>query len=218
MMSEKILERIRRLMAMAGDATSPNEAAIALRRARLLMDQHQITELDLKKEHADNLGVAKIVYFDQWSGRLALQLAKLNDCVADIAQGDAGLPVVQFKGFLVDAVTCQEMFPYLVAVATRGTKGMRKQADKLGYYYGFASGIAEQVAAILAERKGQRLGDGRSLVIVKTDLVKSKFGEQRYGSSSKQQVNQATYASGVQAGRNTSLHRQVGGTPQRRLK
>ena len=37
--SEKILTRIRNLLAMASDRSSENEAAIALERARKLMDE-----------------------------------------------------------------------------------------------------------------------------------------------------------------------------------
>ena len=36
----KILERIRALLAMGGDVSSEHEAAIALKRARSLMDKH----------------------------------------------------------------------------------------------------------------------------------------------------------------------------------
>ena len=45
---DKIKERIAKLLAMAKDAASPNEAAIAAGRARSLMDKYQLDEYDIK--------------------------------------------------------------------------------------------------------------------------------------------------------------------------
>lgn len=217
MKDDKLLDRIRKLLAMAGDAGSPNEAAIAMRRARALMDKHQIQEMDLKQDQSD-LGIAKVVYFEQWTGQLALQIARLNDCIADITTGTMGLPIVRFKGYLVDATTSQEMFPYLTACAMRGAKGLRGKKQKAGFFRGFAAGIKQQVDQILAERQSQVLGDGRALVIVKGDVVKAEFGAQRYGPSRHASYDSATYASGVAAGQNASLNRQCTGAGQGRLK
>lgn len=206
--TEKTLDRIRKLMAMAGDSGSPNEAAIAMKRARLLMDKHQISELDLKTETASNLGEAKIIYFDTWAGRLALQIAKLNDCIVSLDQSDNGLPIVRFKGYLVDAVTCQEMFPYLCACSTNGAKPFKGKSAKLDFHQGFAAGIQEQIAEIIKERATQTLSNGQSLVIVKKNIVEQKFGVQKYGKSRSRKVSNSYY-DGVKAGKNTSLNRQI---------
>lgn len=48
---EKILETIRKLLRMAGDAGSPNEAAIAAGRARKLMDKYRVSLSDLKESN-----------------------------------------------------------------------------------------------------------------------------------------------------------------------
>ena len=44
---KKIRERIRKLLAMAGDAGSPNEAAIAAKRAKALLAKHNLSEADV---------------------------------------------------------------------------------------------------------------------------------------------------------------------------
>jgi hypothetical protein len=46
---QRIKERIAKLLAMAKDASSPNEAAIAAQRARALMDKYQIDEYDVSE-------------------------------------------------------------------------------------------------------------------------------------------------------------------------
>lgn len=50
---DKIKERIAKLMAMAKDASSPNEAAIAAQRARALMDKYQLDEYDISEAAPD---------------------------------------------------------------------------------------------------------------------------------------------------------------------
>ena len=46
---DKLIDRIRKLLALAEDAASQNEALIAARRARSLMDKHQITKGDIER-------------------------------------------------------------------------------------------------------------------------------------------------------------------------
>lgn len=45
----KVKERIAKLLSMAKDASSPNEAAIAAQRARALMDKYQLDEYDISE-------------------------------------------------------------------------------------------------------------------------------------------------------------------------
>ena len=50
MKDEKIIERIKKLLRLAEDNSSPNEAMIAAKRARSLMDQHQIRHIPITKD------------------------------------------------------------------------------------------------------------------------------------------------------------------------
>lgn len=81
---DKIKERIAKLMAMAKDASSPNEAAIAAQRARSLMDKYQLDEYDISEaapqefsEEAVSRAFAAIPYH---MDVLAVAVAKYNDC------------------------------------------------------------------------------------------------------------------------------------------
>ena len=49
----KIMERIQNLLRMAEDTSSPNEAAIAARRAEALMRKHQLTQVDVMVKNLD---------------------------------------------------------------------------------------------------------------------------------------------------------------------
>lgn len=46
-MDKRVLDKIKKLMALAG-SNNPHEAAIALRKAQLLMQEHQLSEADVE--------------------------------------------------------------------------------------------------------------------------------------------------------------------------
>ena len=81
---EKIKERIAKLLAMAKDASSPNEAAIAAQRARSLMDKYQLDDFDIGEAKAQvfasepaTRAFAAVPYHVDI---LAVAVARYNDC------------------------------------------------------------------------------------------------------------------------------------------
>lgn len=55
-MDKRILEQIKKLLAMAGDKGSPNEAATALRMARALMAKQGLSQAEFyKNQHASEI-------------------------------------------------------------------------------------------------------------------------------------------------------------------
>lgn len=81
---QRIKERIAKLLAMAKDASSPNEAAIAAQRARALMDKYQIDEYDVSEATPQQFGsddatraFAAIPYHIDI---LSVAVARYNDC------------------------------------------------------------------------------------------------------------------------------------------
>jgi len=117
MKHDKIIDRIRKLLAMAGDTSSPNEAAIAAKRARKLMDEHQVSEMDLTTVTGDDFGTSAYAAGTKTAvtvlGRLAIPVAKLNDCQVAWVSGPDGRKQLEFQGFLADAVCAAEMFKWL---------------------------------------------------------------------------------------------------------
>jgi len=75
------------LLAMANDASSPNEAAIAARRARKLMDQEGLTQAEVERMGSGGatfaaMGSGKAKRFmPKWEQSLAVGVASLNDCI-----------------------------------------------------------------------------------------------------------------------------------------
>ena len=104
----KVMDRIRKLLAMAQDVSSPHEAAIAAGRARKLMDQHQVSELELTSSEPDRFESENFKTgnktTDKFSGICGLAVAKLNDCVVSWKRDGNGYPYLKFDGMLGDAV------------------------------------------------------------------------------------------------------------------
>jgi len=217
---EKLLTRVRNLLDMAGDASSPNEAAIAARRARALIDKHQLTDLDLQKPEENLFGNSDMTFAQtkspKWLGRIAVQIAYLNDCNVKLKM-QHGFAFYSFEGFLTDTETSKYMLIYLNVICDRICKVHKiKRAQSNSFRLGFAQGVQEQVTAILAERNKLKTTNGTSLVVAKKSLVESHFGKMQVGHSRTNFADSAAYSAGREAGKSTSLNRQVG-KAQRRL-
>ena len=216
MTREQVLSKIRKLLAMAADTSSPHEAAIAAGQARKLMDNFQVTEFDLKTTEPEDFGTAFQVGPDElWLARLGLAMARLNDCVATMKRNEHGLVQMEFAGYLVDAVTAKELYLYCMAQGMR--QAAKRRGRKADYLLGFATGIAQQVREILRERDQIKTSNGTALVVAKRSLVEQRFGVQKVSRHSANARDSAAYSAGVNAGKATGLHRQVSGVGQRRL-
>jgi hypothetical protein len=81
---DKVKERIAKLLSMAADASSPNEAAIAAKRARALMDKYQLDEYDVSEaapqEFADEAVTRAFSAVPYHIDVLAVAVARYNDC------------------------------------------------------------------------------------------------------------------------------------------
>lgn len=220
----KVMDRIRKLLAMAQDVSSPHEAAIAAGRARKLMDQHQVSELELTSSEpnrfeSENFKTGNKTT-DKFSGICGLAVAKLNDCVVSWKRDGNGYPYLKFDGMLGDAVCAVELYKYLRGVAYRLAEehvptwaSSRVRADRNAYRLGFASGVADKVKEILVERRKLEMSDGRALVVVKNALVSDHFGRQRESSTRARTTGSSVARNaGYQAGYNAGLNRQVNRT------
>jgi hypothetical protein len=222
--NSKILTRIRNLLAMAGDTGSPNEAAIAARRARKLMDEYQINEMDLTTVEGDDMGANSTAAGGQkastFHGRLAVSVARLNDVQTRYARNRiTGKLDIRFEGLLVDTVCAVELFRYLTHEAYKQAERKEQgRADRHAYRLGFASGVDDQIDEILEERNRLKTATGQSLVVCKMALVKQHFDPVKYRNTRDSYAGgRSSYQSGHRAGQKAGLNRQVGGESQKRL-
>lgn len=88
----KIKDRITKLLRMAADSSSPNEAAIAASRARKLMDKYQIDLAQIDTEFKEAFSTAPVgrfyAAFPAHMSIFAVHVAKYNDCQCVMERGE----------------------------------------------------------------------------------------------------------------------------------
>lgn len=221
--TEKIIERVRKLLAMSKDTGSPNEAAIAAKRARFLMDEYQLTEMDLTKIESSDMGASyqegkKTV--SSFDGVLAVAVAEFNDCQVKYERNKLTYKLdIRFEGMLVDTVCAVELFRYLKGQAYKqAVRYEEGRKNRHAYRVGFASGVARQVKQFLLERAKLKTAGGTSLIVCKQQLVAQHFKPVKYKSSgTKFSGDRSSFQSGVVAGQKAGLNRQVSGEQRGQL-
>lgn len=189
----KVKERIQKLLAMAKDTSSPEEAAIAAGRARKLLDKYQIDESSLSGLIEDIFGsVSTEAGFLRNVPRhfkyLAVGIAKFNDCIADfdIQHTERGEEKhIQFKGYSTDADLCMAMFNDLLAY-TETAAAAYKKAGGAGSKAIFLQACVVRIRIRLEEickERDEVMSSGTSLIVVKAAAVEEEFGEARYKKS-----------------------------------
>lgn len=206
---QKVKERIAKLLRMADDASSPNEAAIAASRARKLMDKYQLDLLDIEssepEDFSENPATRFYAAFPYHLNVFATAVAKYNDCLARFEWGQVthrqggkgkngasakhqGKRIV-FQGYANDATLAVQMYEVLTSAVDRlcreylADKGYERFPVGVAKEFKVAAilVISERLAAMTVER--DRLTSeksGTSLVLFKSALVEQRFGKAHY--------------------------------------
>lgn len=191
-LKNKMIERVRALLAMGGDTSSPKEAGIALKRARHLMDKHQITSIDIENCTDRDFGESGFESTSTvnriWIGMLVLAVANMNDCIAEAAARKYRGEKINyvFKGFVEDTQICNFMMAYLIDTAERLYQrdrviySLSGASDKNSFLLGFSKGIVSRINQIIADRKNNKeiLSTSTCLVLAKKKMVEQHFGAQ----------------------------------------
>jgi hypothetical protein len=179
---KKIINRVIKLLRMADDVSSPNEALIAARRARKLMDKHQLTKVDLLSNDNDSFAQQASGYCAKqnyvWLASLATSSATLNDCTPVLVRSSGKVRYV-FRGFKADSILASQTHCYLAAACNRAllSSKIKGVAKRNFFKLGFCEEISRRIDAIVAERsEGFCSEGGKSLVTQKKNMVDAHFG------------------------------------------
>jgi hypothetical protein len=197
---EKIKDRIAKLLRMADDAGSPNEAAIAAGRARALMDKYQIAAFDAHAQVKDSFSAqGASIYFNEipaYMSSLAVSVAKYNDCQARYEKAPMfgehqGKQRVTFQGYTQDVEFAIQMYKRLLKICERlACEYVKAKGEtsvnaitrlKVQFKYGAMIEINNRLHQMTAERDAITSSAGTSLVIVKAKGVEGEFGKVNYG-------------------------------------
>ena len=195
-MSENIVEKIRKLLALAADAED-HEAHAALLKARALMAQHKLSEHDVRKSGAPR-ELNRVHMQDQtysglkniWKSPLSVLIAE-HHCCASISSHVKGSSVffLSFVGLDDDPRLAEEIFRYAVdhieAMAARerifinreyADQSMRNAVMRVwaaSYPSGFIRGLREQYAQQFRQQENSEYALALVLPKEVTDYQKS---------------------------------------------
>lgn len=145
--AERIMERVRRLLAIANDpAASDNEQRIALEQAQRLMDRHAIEEWQLEEDHDAIEIIRRMIH---------LEANPCNWYMAELAN------IVALGN------RCRASYGWRRARTTPRAKA--NAAWRNGYYRGFQEEVARRYAILRREMESD--GAGRELVTVRGSQV-----------------------------------------------
>ena len=227
---DRIIEKISKLLAMANDSSSPNEAMIAARRARALMDKHQLEVSDI--EAAKGSQFLELQYelngsrSPKWMVALASASSSLNDCRVLRQRGiyDTNMSFV-FQGFKADTIVAKLTFEYFVEACERQLKQLKlKGASKRNFFrLGFAQQVNYRCALIVNERQQTMVSStGTALIPLKMSQIIEYFDETGTykpaptRNASSEEI--AAYMRGVEQGKQLGLDPQVEGERAKALK
>lgn len=159
MNTERVMERVRRLLAIANDpAASDNEQRIALEQAQRLMDKHAIEEWQLEENH-DDVEIIK--------RRIRLETNPCNRYMAQLANIVARGDVDKTEAIWTAMETSRAAMWRERARTTPRAKA--NAAWRNGYYRGFQEEIARRYQILRLEMESD--GTGKELVTVRSGQV-----------------------------------------------
>ena len=215
---EKLLERIRKLYAMAQETeASPHEAEIALRRCQSLMARFGITESDLETREFATRFLAHGRTTPMHLRVLGGAVAQLHDVVFVTGRGGHA----EFRGYAIDVEVAAMTLDYLMdaverALSTRRRAGNFPAGRSAAYDYriAFAVEVDKRVDAIVAERRKSEAAaspTGTALTVRKREIVEEECtdGLVTRSISARGAVAPEAAAAGRADGSNVSLDPQV---------
>ncbi len=217
MIPEKILEKIKKCMALANDKNATeNEAAVALKQAKALMDEYHITDTDLVLSNVKEYGINTAKILPQWHWNLIHLCCRVFNCDAYHRQHYGLKSQMKFIGVGNNAEMCTYAYEVLIRQLKKArlnfiktqlnrvkiAKNKTYRADQFcdGWVYSVCSllrGFIQPDQAqedLIKQYKEERL----TLIVAKTRDIKKIANHV---------INANDHLAGMDAGKNAELHR-----------
>ncbi|MDQ2107012.1 MULTISPECIES: DUF2786 domain-containing protein [unclassified Vibrio] len=225
---DKVIDKISKLLAMANDTSSPNEALLAAKRARALMDKYQLSQEDIETQIGSQfleaqVGKQKGKLF-LWERSLAAACANLNDCRSVINRNQNG-SYLSLQGFKSDVIVAKMTMEYLVKAAKRAkdSVGIKGASESQFFMRGFSSEVLDRAIEIKRSREKQFTSvAGTGLVLLKNTEIEKHFGElgeaRRHEPRKPSSIEERkAFIHGIKAGESVSLDKQIDGRENTKL-
>lgn len=197
--SSKLFDRINRLLNMANDSSSPHEAQIAARRVAKMMQEHNLSMADVIEHEIINSIDKSIIteplttgtYLKRiptWVQFLGCSMKEFDiECKNRFVNGSWGMHIY---GYTTDVAVAKYLFKFLAATAQRkaedywnsikGHTTDSKRSVYNNYLEGFAVGVRDEIRRYRDSVKPVVTSTNTSLVVVKSDAIKKRFGDFSY--------------------------------------
>lgn len=221
---ENIVAKIQKLLALS-QSSNPNEAAMALSKAQALLQEHNLSMLDVevtRGRRSDRYGLfySDLGSRDEWRRYLLTSIARNNFC--DLSY-NTGRTVVKLIGEKENVESVQAMYVYIVSqlekMAVPALSAYRMAGGAINtrsWKVAFFTGARYVIAQRLAEEKEAfeaAANTNRSLIVIKdTDLAEAKarlLPNIKMVTVRTELRSQAAYEQGQQAGRQVKFRREV---------
>jgi hypothetical protein len=216
MIPEKILEKIKKCMALANDKhATENEAAVALKQAKALMDEYQITDVDLVLSNVKEYGINVAKMLPQWHWNLIHTCGDLFNCHPYQIKREGKKAQIKFIGVGSNAEMCTYAYDVLIRQLKRArlffiknklnrvkiTKNKTYRADQ------FCLGWVSSVRALLTDfiHKNEEQADLiKQYIDQRFNFVPAKMRDVK--NISKHVINDSDHYAGFNAGKHAQLH------------
>ena len=232
----KALRRAKKIMAMADQTASPEEAANAMSSISKYIDLYGFTVEQLRDEGVDKrFGETTCKKrtkskLPNWYTWLGLAVGKITEARV-VTYFDGQNHTLQFQGMEGSQDISLDLMEYLEGVLNRCLKnylkdfeipeGVTKAQIVIDFRRGFANEMVSRAKVRESVRESSRdkesSGSGSSLVLIKKDLIAKNFKGVRKSTRKPRSISMRdpnAWEGGRQSARDTNLNKQVGSTSQ----
>lgn len=241
MKNSKIVDRIRALLAKAGDsASTEDEALAAAERAQRMLEEHNLTMADVVPEDRDPHVTVRYdrMYADPWRRSIVFAVARYYGCravnvigVRSVVSRKTGEKKIvsyrsfEFAGRPHAVEVCVSMCDYLFSTVTRlAREYSRVRSEYLGFERGCGESIVHRLSVLSSERRreekktqntyGALVVQEAALLDAYCEKVAFVTGAMRARGSS---LQGGAADDGWEAGKSVSLSEQVSGSSSAHL-
>jgi hypothetical protein len=226
-MKTDIIEKIKKLLALA-NSSNEHEAALAAGHAQRLLSEHNLAMADIEAAHkpdkADKVETAVSKTLSKWLRHLSAGVSTAFDCQAihHPATGNmtfigvgADVQIAAYTFTYLERIVRKLCSTYMRQYISSSIPNRHRELMRQSYYLGAVSTIT----ARLKEQKAQTPITTGALVPVKEGLIRqamNEIGPIRTMHSRKSYVNSDAYNSGQTDGRQVGIHHGITGGTSRR--
>ena len=237
-MNDKVIDKVRKLLARADESRNDNEheRAIAMRQAHALLAKHglALADVETRDEAAAELGaLGKSTVTTKtravWERGVYSAIARLHGCYVVQRAWKGEQPRVYIIGRRLRVGVVRELSAYVVVSIQRESTAWGRDATAFGV--GAWTGVSKQVDIILAQQARGEIGEERvsqstALVLVNQhkqalveahETAKGIFPSLRDGVGYSHKGSGDAMSAGRRYGEKVGLNNQIGGSSQRKL-